>query len=366
MILLLLVYRTFLRFCYFFIKLLPTKKSRITFLSRQTNKPSIDFQYLIADIKSRYPECEIKVLCKRLEKDNAKQIVSYLFHPFMQMLLLATSEICIIDSYQIAVSVLRHKKNLKIIQIWHSLAAIKKSGLAAVNTQKKRQIAKIMCMHKNYDFIAIGSEKMIEHFSKAFGYKAEKFWITGLPRVDYLLKTKERNKAFVQKTYPKLKDAKIVLYAPTFRKNNDYRFGEIIKAFENTPYTLIIKKHPLTKAAIPEKYEFKKLKTIELLSSADWVISDYSGTIIEAAVAERPLLIFNYDNTEFAKNEGFFIDIEKEFQNLSFKTANEIFSFIQKGEYDMSVLKKFREKCIKNTNGNCTENLVNKIMQLKN
>ena len=352
-----------MRFFYFFIKLIPSKATRIIFLSRQTNKPSIDFQYLINDINQRYPEYEIKVLCKRMEKDNIKQIISYLFHPFTQMYFLATSSICIIDSYQITVSCLKHKKNLKIIQIWHSLAAIKKSGLAQLKTKKEKTIAKIMCMHKNYDFIAIGSSKTAIFFSKAFACTSEKFWITGLPRIDYLLQTKERNKALVEKVYPELKGKKIVLYVPTFRKSNDYRFEELIKAFENTQYTLIIKAHPITKEEIPEKYTYKKLTTIDFLSSADWVISDYSGTIIEAATIDRPVLIFSYDYEEFSKTEGFFINIEKEFQNLSFKNAKNILSFIEAGKYDMSSLKHFRQKCIENTNGNCTRILTDKIIQ---
>ncbi len=364
MIFLLLIYKKLLQFCYFFIKLLPAKKQRIVFLSRQTNKPSIDFQYLINDIHARYPQYEINVLCKRMEKDNPKQIFSYLFHPFLQMVLLARASICIIDGYQIAVSVLKHKKELKIIQIWHSLAAIKKSGYASLKTKKEKAIAKIMCMHSNYDFIVIGAAQMKPFFAQTFNCPYKKFWITGTPRVDYLLASKESNKILVQKAYPELKGKKIVLYAPTFRKSNQYRFNELINAFENSEYTLVIKKHPLTKVVILEKYIYKKVATIDFLSSADFVISDYSGTIIEAAVIERPILIFNYDCEEFSKSEGFFINIETEFKSMSFKTAEEIADFVKKGVYDMQFLKRFAKKCVENTNGTCTQTLVDLIMEV--
>ena len=80
---------------YFFFKLMPTKKNRILFLSRQDNKASIDFVYMIDDINKHYPEYEIKVLCKRMEKTNLKQILIYVFHPFEQLYYLATSSICI-------------------------------------------------------------------------------------------------------------------------------------------------------------------------------------------------------------------------------------------------------------------------------
>ena len=106
----------------------------------------------------------------------------------MQLYHLATSRVCIIDGYNIAVSVLNHKSELKIFQIWHSLGAIKKFGYQTLNTVKSKKTAKIFKMHNNYDYITCSSNDMIKYFSKSFNYERNNFVPIGLPRIDYLLK----------------------------------------------------------------------------------------------------------------------------------------------------------------------------------
>ena len=269
MVILLTIYKYILRFVYFFLKLLPTKKKQILLLSRQTNEPSLDFQYIINDINKRYPDYKIVVKTKRLEKNNPIQIISYLFHPFVQMYYLATSSVCVIDTFIIPVSCLKHKKNLRIIQIWHSLAAIKMFGYQTLNTDKDKKIAKVMCMHKNYDAIVSGSKEMTKHFSKSFNYPESGFITCGLPRIDYLLDTEKYNKKKVYKEYPELKNKKIVLYVPTFRTYEEYKFDEIINTYKDSDYTLIIKKHGRTKVEVDQEYTYDKVSSLELLSVAD-------------------------------------------------------------------------------------------------
>ena len=63
-------------------------------------------------------------------------------------------------------------------------------------------------------------------------------------------KTEKNNKKKVYKEYPELKKEKLVVYVPTFRTYDEYKFEELIKAFEHTNYKLIVKKHPRTKEII--------------------------------------------------------------------------------------------------------------------
>ena len=65
-----------MRATYFFFKLMPIKKNRILFLSRQGDSPSIDFSYMVNDIHSRYPEYEIKVLTKSLNYCKSVLLIS--------------------------------------------------------------------------------------------------------------------------------------------------------------------------------------------------------------------------------------------------------------------------------------------------
>lgn len=366
MVILLRIYKLIMNITYFFFKLMPTKKNRIIFLSRQDNVPSIDFIYMIDDINKRYPNYEVKVLCKRMEKTNLKQIISYVLHPFEQLYYLATSSICITDGYQMTISPLKHKKDLKIIQIWHSLGAVKKFGYQIIKTEKEKKIAKIMKMHKGYDVIFSGSESMTPYFAKAFNYDETKFVPYGLPRIDYLLKTKKENKEKVYKKYPNLKNKKVVLYVPTFRTYDEYKIEELIKEFRNSKYELIIKKHPRMKVVVPKKYSYEKVSSLELLSIADFVVTDYSAISIEAAILDKPVILYTYDYEKYNEIEGINPNIYEDLPGYVFNTAEEVFKCIKENKYDKDILKRYKEKYVTNTDGTATKKIVDYILGGKN
>ena len=69
----------------------------------------------------------------------------------------------------------KHKKNTTIIQMWHALAAIKKFGYQTIGYTNglKPKIAKVLCMHKNYDYVISGSKEMNKYFAEAFNVEEE-------------------------------------------------------------------------------------------------------------------------------------------------------------------------------------------------
>lgn len=363
MITLLSIYKVMLKMVYFFLKLLKTKTNQILFLSRQDNKPSIDFIYLIDDLNKRYPEYKVKVLTRRLEKNNPWQIIRSLFDPFIQSYYLATSSICIVDGYQIPVSCLKHKNELKIIQIWHSLGAIKMFGYQTLNTKYDQKMAKVMCMHKNYDAIISPSEEMSKHFAKAFNYPISKFVNIGLSRIDYLLKTEKPNRENVYKKYPKLKGKKVILYAPTFRVYDEYKVDELIKEFKNsTKWELVIKIHPRMKISVPKKYTYDKVSSLEVLSVADYVITDYSAISLEAAILNKPVVLYTYDEEKYREYEGINTDLEADLPGYNFKSAKDLADFIKSNKYDKKVLQKYCDKYIKYKDGSVTRRLSDYII----
>ena len=111
-----------LKFIYFFMKLFRTQ-NKITLISRQSNKMSIDFDLIRKEI-DKNKKYKTVIRCHKLEgKENATllSLVKYGIHMIKQMYHIATSKIVILDSYCICISVLKHKKKLKVIQIWHSI-----------------------------------------------------------------------------------------------------------------------------------------------------------------------------------------------------------------------------------------------------
>lgn len=95
-------------------------KSKVVFISRQFDSPNLDFVLLGEKMKEKDPEVKSVFLCKKLRKGLISKI-SYIGFMLASMYHLATSKICIVDTYIMQVSLLKHKKKLRIIQIWHAI-----------------------------------------------------------------------------------------------------------------------------------------------------------------------------------------------------------------------------------------------------
>ena len=277
----------FLNIIYAFIKLFPTHKNKITFISRQSNEITLDFKLLTDDLKKNR-NLELVILCKRLESGVLNKI-KYGLYIFKLMYHIATSKVVILDSYCIPICLLHHKKNLKVIQIWHALGSLKKFGYSSLDLEDGRssKLAKVMKMHKNYDYILVSSKKCKKNFASAFGYQEDKMIVMSLPRVDYLLNKKVKEN-IVRKFFTIYEacnnQKKNILYCPTHRLHKKYNLDKIIKAVDYKRYNLLIKLHGGNEYIYVDGKNINKAKEInflglELLFVADYVITDYSAII---------------------------------------------------------------------------------------
>ena len=355
---------------YVFIKLFKTK-NKITFISRQTNGKSIDFDLIIEEMKAQKIDIEIVVLNKMIGKSLIEKI-KYAFYIYYQMYHIATSKVVIIDGYCIPISTLKHKKNLKIIQIWHALGSLKKFGYSIIDKKEgsKKEIALSMNMHKNYTYILTSSQFTKQFFIEAFNATEEQMKVIPLPRVDFLNSKyyKEKiNKEFYN-YYQVLENdnKKKILYVPTFRKNIETDLTRLIDSVDYNKFDLIIKTHDDTEIIYNNKEQSYSEKTnlsgMELLHVADYVITDYSAIAFEAAVANKPIFFYNYDYDSYTENRGFYIDYKKEMPGLISENINEILECIEKNEYDYLKLEEFRKKYIAEID-NCTKQLVDLIIE---
>lgn len=290
------------------------KKSddKITFLSWQSDNPSVDFKLLADDISAKKAEVKTVFLTKRFKKSISGGL-SYYFHMYRQMYHIVSSKVLVLDSYVPIVSILNHKNELKVVQLWHALGAIKQFGYQTVGKPggRSESSAKNLNMHKNYNWIISSSKKTSVFYSKAFDYTLENMLECGLPRIDYLLNNKEKLKKQICEAYPVLSNGKKnVLYAPTFRNNGTEKTKELIDAFDAEEYNLIIKPHLRQSITMDEKKVIspKGYTSMELLTITDYLITDYSAIALEAAVLDVPTLYFLYDYEEYKLENGLNMD----------------------------------------------------------
>ena len=343
-------------------------KNKIVYISRQTNNETLDFKLLRLAIENKDKNIKNIVLTKRIEKGLLNSI-GYIMHMFKQMYHIATSKVVILDSYCIVASVLKHKKGTKIIQIWHAMGAIKKFGYQTLDkpSGSDSKIAKVMRMHKNYDFVLCPSNITKNCYCKAFNVDKSTITYIGMPRIDYILEQKDSE--VIYKEYPELKGKENILYIPTFRKGKKIKLKELIESIDTNKYNLIIKLHPLdsknyTKSTKPGIIFEDKFTMYDLIPVTNKIITDYSSLSIEMSLLEKPIYFYTYDIDEYKNDPGLNIDFTAEpIGKYLAKTSKELTKLLEE-EYDYSALKDFKDRYITINTNNCAEQLADFVLRL--
>lgn len=334
-------------FFYSFYKRRKTE-NKIAFISRQSETPSTDFRYLINEIKTNYPQYQVVVLCEMIPSSFGGKI-KYVGEMFRQMKALATSKVVVLDGYCILASMLKHKKDLKIIQIWHALGAFKKFGKSVLDKEggKSSKTASAFKMHNNYSYIAASGDECVPFFAQAFGQPVSKFIPIGIPRMDYLTdpQENERVRGNVLRKYPQLANGrKNILYAPTFRDTQQDKDAlanateELVNKVNYSDFNLIVKHHVVdsNKEQIytdsrMNKAEGENFTAMDFMCVADYVVTDYSSVIYEALLKDLPIYIYCFDSDKYIDERGFYIDFWTDIPALYSKNAKGICDFIASG-----------------------------------
>ena len=293
----------------------------------------------------------------------------YMVGPMMHAL--ATSRVVMLDGYCIPASILRHKNSLKIVQMWHAMGAFKRFGYAVLDKEEgySHGLARAMNMHRNYDHIFVSNDICKPLLAEAYDCSVDKMLVMPLPRVDFIRKENyvEDSACRIYDRYPALKEKKNILYAPTFRKgadNTEY-VRRIIERADYSMYNIIVRPHPLMKDQITSDqaiidYDFSSM---EMLAVADYVVTDYSAFILEAALAGKPLFLFVPDRDKYLGTRGFFTDIAEECPGTVSTDAEELFDAIGSNDCNLDAVSAFAEKYVR-ISDDCTGDIVKFINNL--
>ena len=216
------------------------------------------------------------------------------------------------------------RKGQKYLQTWHGFALkhIEKSAqnlpVSYVN-QAKKDSSQIDLLVSNSDF-------MTRVYKEDFWYDGE-IALYGSPRNDSFFKENQAG-AKVREFFSLPQDRKLVLYAPTFRDNGasdcyaidteglltslSTRFGG--------EWAVLLRLHPNAAALAEKAFSYDGNYTVnataypdmqELMLSADMLITDYSSSMFDYALSDKPCIRFATDIEEYKKDRGFYIPLEK-------------------------------------------------------
>ena len=286
---------------------------------------------------------------------------------------LATARVVFVDNYFAFLSVMDFKPNVECVQLWHAAGAVKKFGMEDPTFDSRSTAAqkRFVNVYKRFNKVVVGSDEMIPIFKAAFNLKDEQFLKTGIPRTDFFfdVDAMDAAKRAVLSEFPTIKDKKVILYAPTFRR--DQLNGQAIQldidkitATLGSEYLLLIRMHPAVKIGIGNSYTAGVIDVSgypdvhHLLVVTDYLISDYSSLPYEFALLNRPQIFYPYDLVEYEKESGFWHAYEDVVPGPVVHSTDELIELICKDDFDMKRVRDFSDRWNRYSTGQSAQELV--------
>ncbi len=228
------------------------------------------------------------------------------------------------------------------------------------------------------DYLLTPTRNKREHkiLSEAFKLSPKKILAVGYPKLDYLF-DKDKNFILKLKKSYKISDSfnQIILYCPTYRESfsldfpfNHEQLKKLNNLLEQTNSLLLIKAHMFVK-----NINFKGYKNIRVISKeanieelyliTDILITDYSSTMLDFSLLNKPILLYPYDLQEYLREVGLCYKLEDIAPGPIFFNADDLINalknistiekeFKERRNLIRDIFNKFRDR-------NSTERLLN-------
>lgn len=307
--------------------LLPIQKKKIVIVSYFGKGYGDNLKYITESLLKEEPDVNIVwLLSKKLKRSNFNSrikiekynILTTIYH-------LATAKVWIDNARKHIYPIKR--KGQFYIQTWHGGIALKKVERDAENKLSYNYVEIAKNDSKMADLFVSNSIFCTKMYQRAFWYNG-KILEVGSPRNDILVNL-EKSDESIKKVFTHFKiksDDKIILYAPTFRKNinestYNLEFEKIIEKLYkkyNTKYKILLRLHPNISNKINLfKYDENILNATdypdmqELLLAADILITDYSSSMFDYMILKRPIIIYANDYDKYKKERDFYFDLRE-------------------------------------------------------
>lgn len=337
-------------------------QNRITFISLEHDNLSKDFKILHDELNAKQ-EYEIKPLLFKFQPTFLGQL-QYGLACIQQLFVLQSSKLVVIDYNNFVISKFPHRKEVKVLEIWHATAALKNFGNCV---QRDYEI-------KNYDYAIANSDFYKGVYAQAFNLPEENVLVTGIPNNDKIF-----DDHFVQDTkvrllekYPVLANKKVITYAPTFRGRISTYFKEAkidlarVHQALGEDYVIIYKAHPLISGSAYENNPHVLFIEEEPISSifcvTDVLITDYSAIAVDWMVFDKPIIAYVPDFKSYSKKPGLTIDYLQEFPGAVTFNEGELIQALQ--ATDSTSYQKERALFFKKTYNYCDGKATERVLKV--
>ncbi|MBR1930282.1 MAG: CDP-glycerol glycerophosphotransferase family protein [Lachnospiraceae bacterium] len=214
------------------------------------------------------------------------------------------------------------RKGQEHINTWHGGFNIKKVGLQELANDSLMK--KSIKMSSDNTTVLLSTSKVYDEIiaKQDLGYEKETLKI-GFPRNDIIFKQRDGEIDLRKKVCDALNiniDSFILLYAPTYRynpnevfQNPDYKtIKRLLSEKIDKQIVIVTRMHHLMKNDLGnhitvDATNYSDMQ--ELLAVSDCLITDYSSSIWDFSIIEKPILLFAPDYSEYALERGLHADL---------------------------------------------------------
>ncbi len=321
-----------LRMILFPLKALPVYKHRVLLINDMSPHYTDNLKYIGEEIRNINDEIELICAVPSLayaDSFKEKHINPVKINSFKYFIFGMTSKVLITNSG--GISYLPLNKKQYVLNTWHGGGAYKKMGIDMFeDTPLFRK--DLVLASKETDVILSTCKRFEDVYSKSMLELPEKFWSIGMPRNDILKNGDNKRREIVRKKIGLGTDDRLVLFAPTYRKQNDDYFHDSIaisygideKLTCNTlqerfggNWIFAYRYHPciVNKQSVNNSDNIIDLTDYddmqELLLAADVLINDFSSSMWDFMLTGKPCFIFAKDLENYIETTDLYTPVSE-------------------------------------------------------
>lgn len=364
---------------YSFFKMFPLKRNKIVFSNFDGRGFGDSGKYIILHMLREKVDADMVWLVgKHVEKSNfPKEIRVIRRSTLLSLYELATAKVWVDNvrkSYRMS-----KRQEQYYIQTWHGGIGPKRVEKDVEDKLSKSYIKSAKQDSQMADLFLSNSGFTSKLFRNSFWYHGE-ILECGLPRNDILFDHSHAIKERVLQYFNFEKDVKILLYAPTFRKDHnmkvyDLDYERCIKELGRKTkheWKVLVKLHPGIShydgmisfdQSIVNATRYDDMQ--ELMVASDLLVTDYSSVMFEFAFTKKPVFLFVRDISDYMKDRNFYFDIRTTPFPLSV-TNDEMVEMIKR--YDdkryIEELDRFLQMFDIHEKGNASERVTERILKV--
>ena len=323
------------------------KKKHLLFLSEKSEKLALNMEAVYNRMKERGLDKDFVI---EFSLRNTEDIEYSKRSSASMIAKIGRADVIIVDDHIPFLNNFLLSDDTVLIQVWHAGAGFKGVGYSRWGHYG---CPGIFSCHRQYTYCISGSKEINHFFSEQFGILDEQIIPTGMPRMDQYLDKNVRKEVTerIYADYPALKGRKVILFAPTYRGQNRQNayypyelidFDGLYKYAEKNDAVVLFKMHPWVPGDVPIEERFADRfismnsypNINELFYVTDLLITDYSSSMYEFLLMEKPMLFFPFDKNQYSVSRGFHRDYDSNVPGKICYTFKEILDALENEDFE--------------------------------